>query len=90
MAILVAVIVVVLVVAVNDWQKERQFRGLQNKIEQEHKFSGVRGGEMMQIPVSDVLVGDICLVKYGECYVQRVLFFCVPFCLKIKENCTVD
>lgn len=65
-AILVAVIVVVVVVAVNDWQKERQFRGLQNKIEQEHKFSGLRNGEIQQVPVSDVLVGDICLVKYGE------------------------
>jgi len=64
-AILVAVVVVVLVTAFNDWRKERQFRGLQNKIEHEHKFATIRGGEVLQVPVSDLLVGDICQVKYG-------------------------
>lgn len=65
-AILFAVIVVVLVTSFNDWQKERQFRGLQSKIEHEHKFSVIRAGDVMQVPVSDLLVGDICQVKYGE------------------------
>jgi len=64
-AILGAVLVVVLVTAFNDWQKEKQFRGLQNKIEHEHKFSTLRSGEVIQIAVSDIVVGDICLVKYG-------------------------
>jgi len=59
------VVVVVLVTAFNDWRKERQFRGLQNKIEHEHKFATIRGGEVLQVPVSDLLVGDICQVKYG-------------------------
>jgi len=68
-AILVAVVVVVLVTAFNDWRKERQFRGLQNKIEHEHKFATIRGGEVLQVPVSDLLVGDICQVKYGACVV---------------------
>jgi len=65
-AILAAVVVVVLVTSLNDWQKERQFRGLQNKIEHEHKFSTLRAGEVIQIPVGDIVVGDICQVKYGE------------------------
>ena len=65
-AILVAVLVVVLVTSFNDWRKERQFRGLQNKIETEHKFAILRSGEVIQIPVGDLVVGDICLVKYGE------------------------
>lgn len=64
-AILVAVLVVVFVTAFNDWQKEKQFRGLQNKIECEHKFSVIRKGETLQIPVSDLLTGDICQTKYG-------------------------
>lgn len=64
-AILGAVVVVVLVTAFNDWQKEKQFRGLQNKIEHEHKFATLRSGEVIQIPVSDIVVGDICQVKYG-------------------------
>lgn len=65
-AILVAVVVVVLVTAFNDWQKERQFRGLQDKIEQEHKFDVIRDGKDMKIAVSDIVVGDICQVKYGD------------------------
>lgn len=65
-AILIAVLVVVLVTATNDWQKERQFRGLQNKIEQEHKFAVIRSGEVVQLPVADILTGDICQVKYGD------------------------
>ncbi|UYV72739.1 K02A2.6-like [Cordylochernes scorpioides] len=63
-AILVSVVIVVLVTAFNDYTKERQFRGLQSRIEHEHKFSVIRGGEVMQINVSDIVVGDICQVKY--------------------------
>ncbi len=66
MAILVAVIVVVFVTAFNDWRKEKQFRGLQNKIEHEHKFAVIRNAEVIQLPVGDIVVGDICQVKYGK------------------------
>jgi len=72
-AILVAVIVVVLVTAFNDWRKERQFRGLQSKIEHEHKFATLRAGEVQQIAVGDLLVGDICHVKYGLCLISNTL-----------------
>lgn len=65
-AILVAVVVVVLVVALNDYQKEKQFRGLQSKIESEHTFFVIRKGDTKQIPVQEILVGDICQVKYGD------------------------
>jgi magnesium-transporting ATPase (P-type) len=67
-AILFAVIVVVMVTSFNDWQKERQFRGLQSKIEMEHKFSTLRAGQIEQVPVADLVVGDMCLVKYGQLY----------------------
>ncbi|XP_076304667.1 plasma membrane calcium-transporting ATPase 2-like isoform X10 [Tachypleus tridentatus] len=65
-AILVSVIIVVLVTAFNDYTKEKQFRGLQNRIEHEHKFTVIRGGEINQIPVSEIVVGDVCQVKYGD------------------------
>lgn len=58
--------IVVIVTAFNDYTKEKQFRGLQNRIETEHKFSVIRRGEVIQIPVSDLVVGDICQVKYGD------------------------
>uniref|UniRef100_W5NHX1 Calcium-transporting ATPase n=1 Tax=Lepisosteus oculatus TaxID=7918 RepID=W5NHX1_LEPOC len=65
-AILLSVICVVLVTAFNDWSKEKQFRGLQNRIEQEQKFTVVRGGQVIQIPVAEIVVGDIAQVKYGD------------------------
>ncbi|KAH7947025.1 hypothetical protein HPB52_007422 [Rhipicephalus sanguineus] len=65
-AILVSVVIVVLVTAFNDYTKERQFRGLQSRIEQEHKFAVIRGGEVHQIAVTEIVVGDICQVKYGD------------------------
>ena len=68
-AILISVIVVVLVTAINDYTKEKQFRGLQNRIEQEQKFSVIRSGEIIQLPVADIVVGDICQIKYGKCWV---------------------
>ena len=65
-AILLSVICVVLVTAFNDWSKEKQFRGLQSRIEQEQKFTVVRGGQVIQIPVAEIVVGDIAQVKYGK------------------------
>ena len=62
-AILISVAVVVIVTAFNDYTKERQFRGLQSRIEGEHKFSVIRGGEVLQIGVGEIVVGDICQVR---------------------------
>ena len=65
-AILAAVKVVVLVSSVNDWQKERQFRSLQSQIDADHTFTVLRAGELVQLPVSELVVGDVCHVKYGK------------------------
>uniref|UniRef100_A0A8C5DT71 Calcium-transporting ATPase n=2 Tax=Gouania willdenowi TaxID=441366 RepID=A0A8C5DT71_GOUWI len=65
-AILLSVVCVVLVTAFNDWSKEKQFRGLQSRIEQEQKFTVVRKGNVIQIPVADMVVGDMAQVKYGD------------------------
>ncbi|KAL7671760.1 hypothetical protein ACOME3_006663 [Neoechinorhynchus agilis] len=65
-AIIVAVVVVVFVTAFNDWTKEKQFRGLQSKIEQEQRFSVIRSGQVQQVHIRDIVVGDICLIKYGD------------------------
>ncbi|XP_051961932.1 plasma membrane calcium-transporting ATPase 3-like isoform X1 [Xyrauchen texanus] len=65
-AILLSVICVVLVTAFNDWSKEKQFRGLQSRIEQEQRFAVVRNGNVIQIPVAEMVVGDMAQVKYGD------------------------
>ncbi|XP_052419508.1 plasma membrane calcium-transporting ATPase 3a isoform X4 [Carassius gibelio] len=65
-AILLSVLCVVLVTAFNDWSKEKQFRGLQSRIEQEQRFAVVRNGTVIQIPVAEMVVGDIAQIKYGD------------------------
>ncbi|XP_062842686.1 plasma membrane calcium-transporting ATPase 4 isoform X1 [Trichomycterus rosablanca] len=65
-AILFSVIIVVLVTAFNDWSKEKQFRGLQSRIEQEQKFTVIRKGQVIQIPVAEIVVGDMAQIKYGD------------------------
>ena len=61
-----AIMLVILVTAGNDYAKEQQFRGLQDKLSSEQKASVIRGGEAMEISVADLVVGDICRVKYGD------------------------
>jgi len=66
LAILVAVVVVVFVTAFNDWSKEKQFRGLQSKIDSDQKISVIRDGQINELPVQEILVGDLCQIFYGH------------------------
>ncbi|KAJ4858062.1 e1-E2 ATPase domain-containing protein [Trichoderma breve] len=64
-AIIVAIAIVVIVGALNDWQKERQFRKLNMK--KEDRFVKViRSGSPMAVSVYDVVVGDIMLLEPGD------------------------
>lgn len=65
-AILVAVFAVALVTALNDYAKEKQFRGLRSQIQKEHRVSVMRDGQVSEIMAHDLLVGDICLIKAGD------------------------
>jgi P-type Ca2+ transporter type 2B len=65
-AILIAVIVVVLVTSFNDWSKEKQFRGLQSKIDSDQKISVLRDGQIDSLAVQEIVVGDICQIFYGH------------------------
>lgn len=40
--------------------------GLQAKIETEHRFAVIRGGNSIQIVVNELVVGDIAQIKYGN------------------------
>lgn len=64
----------VLVTAFNDWQKEKQFRGLQDKIEGNHKIAVIRSSKIEEILVGDIVVGDICQVKYGMYHMDQCSF----------------
>ncbi|KAF2083154.1 calcium-translocating P-type ATPase [Saccharata proteae CBS 121410] len=64
-AIIVAIVIVVVVGAVNDWQKERQFVKL-NKKKSDREVKVVRSGTTMEVSVYDVLVGDVMLLEPGD------------------------
>ena len=65
--VIIVAVVVVLVQracrAFRDWINERL---VEKKIDTEHRFRVLRGGEVIQVAVSDIVVGDICLIKYGN------------------------
>ncbi|RPA85866.1 calcium-translocating P-type ATPase [Ascobolus immersus RN42] len=64
-AIIVAIVIVVLVGAGNDWQKERQFVRL-NKKKEDRVVNVVRSGKTIQLSVYDVLVGDVVHLEPGD------------------------
>ena len=64
-AIMVAIVIVVVVGAANDWQKERQFVKL-NKKKEDRDVKVVRSGKSREISVHDILVGDIMHLEPGD------------------------
>lgn len=64
LAILLAVCVCVLVTATNNWEKERQFRVLEETAEE--KVVVVRGGQQFEVPSVDVNVGDLVVLAQGS------------------------
>jgi Ca2+-transporting ATPase len=64
-AIIVAILLAVIVVSPNKWQKERQFRALNEKIES-HLVKVIRDGIEQQIHAHEVVVGDVMLLEPGD------------------------
>lgn len=64
-AIIVAIVVVVVVGAVNDWQKERQFAKL-NKKKESRNVKIIRSGRTQEISIHEILVGDVLMVEPGD------------------------
>jgi Ca2+-transporting ATPase len=64
-AIMVAIIIVVVVGAANDWQKERQFVKL-NKKKEDRFVKAIRSGKIREISVYDVFVGDVLNLEPGD------------------------
>lgn len=64
-AIIVAVVIVVVVGAANDWQKERQFVRL-NKKKEDRNVKVIRSGKSREISVYDILVGDVMHLEPGD------------------------
>jgi Ca2+ transporting ATPase len=63
--IILAVVVVTLVTAVNDYQKEAQFRSL-NAVKEDEKIKVIRNGAPTEVSKWNLLVGDIVRVDLGD------------------------
>lgn len=64
-AIIVAIVIVVVVGSMNDYQKERQFAKL-NKKKQDRLVKVIRSGKTIEISIFDVLVGDVLHLEPGD------------------------
>ncbi|MCJ1382658.1 plasma membrane calcium [Xylographa soralifera] len=65
LAILVAIILVVLVTGLNDYQREKQFVILNAKKE-DREVKVIRSGRTVQISVFDIMVGDVIHLEAGD------------------------
>ncbi|POS85951.1 hypothetical protein EPUL_003574 [Erysiphe pulchra] len=65
LAIIAAIVIVVLVGSLNDWQKERQFVKLNSK-KQDRDVNVTRSGTTMEISIHDILVGDVLHLEPGD------------------------
>ena len=64
-AIIIAVVVCVNVTAVNDLQKDKQFRAL-NAVNNRRSIKVLRNGAMQLVVIDDIMVGDIVEITAGD------------------------
>ncbi|KAI2469645.1 calcium-translocating P-type ATPase [Annulohypoxylon bovei var. microspora] len=64
-AIIAAIVIVVLVGSLNDWQKERQFAKL-NRKKQDRVIKVIRAGKTVEISIYDLLTGDVVHLEPGD------------------------
>ena len=65
-AILVTVLFIIIVVAYNDWSKEKLFCGLKSKIDSNQMVNVLRDAKLIELHIGQLLVGDICQIFYGH------------------------
>ncbi|KAF4626756.1 hypothetical protein G7Y89_g11402 [Cudoniella acicularis] len=64
-AIIVAIVVIVIVGSVNDYEKEQQFAKLYQS-QQDRDVKVIRSGHAQEISIFDVLVGDVVYIEPGD------------------------
>jgi Ca2+-transporting ATPase len=64
-SILVAIVVITLAGAVNDYHKEYKFRKL-NRKQQDRNVWVLRSGRVHEVPISEIVVGDIVHIRPGD------------------------
>jgi P-type Ca2+ transporter type 2C len=66
LAILVSVVIIAVVTATNDYNKQLQFRALSNQSKARVEVSVIRKKQIVSIPVDHVLVGDVVKIETGS------------------------
>ncbi|KAK5788074.1 hypothetical protein VI817_009032 [Penicillium citrinum] len=64
-AIVVAILIVTIVTAANDWQKERQFAKL-NRKKDDREVKLIRSGKSMKLSIHNIMVGDVLHLEPGD------------------------
>lgn len=64
-SIIVAVVIIVSVTSFNNYVKDKQFQKL-NAIAQQKNINVIRGGEVLNISVYKLMVGDLVEIETGE------------------------
>ncbi|KAL1999397.1 hypothetical protein VTN02DRAFT_4581 [Thermoascus thermophilus] len=64
-AICVAILIVTVVTAANDWQKERQFAKL-NRRKNDRQVKAIRSGKSVMVSFFDITVGDVLHLEPGN------------------------
>ena len=65
-SIVIAIIIVVCVGSITNWSKEKSFRDLNKKSEDELRVMMLRQGQIVNFHPNDILVGDVIDVNYGK------------------------
>lgn len=64
-AILTAVLIVIMVNAINDWKKDQLFRALNRQSQSNIKAKVIRNGVQQQVLLHELVIGDIILLEPG-------------------------
>ena len=73
LSIIIAIVVVVLVGSITNWQKENKFHELNDFQSKETKYKVIRNGQPMDLPSDDILVGDLINIMIGDIMPADVL-----------------
>ena len=66
LAIFIAVFLVAIITASNDYSKELQFRALEKESANDERASVLRNGEIERINPRDIVIGDIIILQAGD------------------------
>lgn len=83
-SIMFAVVLVIMITALNDYQKEKQFKAL-NAVKDLELIKVIRDGQPREVPMIHLLVGDIVRVDLGDILpADGIAFDCID--VKVDES----